>query len=259
MSSKYSVLMVSAGALLILSAQFLYLNQKIDKLSAGDLAVDSTMSDRDLSAKIDAGIENYIQRQIEEQQKAQEASQPKDLSKADADALKDDDAVKGEKNAKVTIVEFSDFECPYCGMYYENTFKQLKETYIDTGKVNYVFRDFPLSFHEDAYPAALAAECLRDQKGDISYFLLHDRMFENQDKLSYENFEKWAVEFGADKGKFKSCFDNDKFKDEIASDMKDGQDVGVQGTPAFFVNGRFLSGAQPFENFKAIIDEELTK
>ncbi len=259
MSSKYSVLMVSAGALLILSAQFLYLNQKIDKVSGGNLMADSTLNDADLSAKIDEGIENYIQRQIEQQQKAQEASQPKDLSKADFESLKDDDAVKGEKNAKVTIVEFSDFECPYCGMYYENTFKQLKETYIDTGKVNYVFRDFPLSFHEDAYPAALAAECLREQKGDSAYFLLHDRMFENQDKLSYENFEKWAGEFGADKGKFKACFDGDKFKDEIASDMKDGQSVGVQGTPAFFVNGRFLSGAQPFDNFKAIIDEELTK
>jgi protein-disulfide isomerase len=252
--------MVSAGALLILSAQFLYLNNKIDSVSGGDLKASvGDISDDVLSKKIDAGIEDYIQRQIEQQQKAQEASQPKDLSMSDFKNLMDDDAVNGSKDAKVTIVEFSDFECPYCGMYYENTYKQIKETYVETGKVNYIFRDFPLSFHEDAYPSALAAECLKEQKGDSAYFKLHDRMFENQDKLSYENFEKWAKEFGADGGKFKTCFDNDKYKEEIASDMKDGQSVGVQGTPAFFVNGRFLSGAQPFENFQAIIEEELNK
>jgi protein-disulfide isomerase len=251
--------MVSAGALLILSAQFLYLNQKIDKVYTGNLSADAMMSDETLSLKIDQGIESYIQRQIEKQQEEQEASQPKDLSAADFETLKDDDAVKGDKNAKVTIVEFSDFECPYCAMYYENTYKQLQKTYIDTGKVNYIFRDFPLSFHEDAYPSALAAECLREQKGDKAYFELHDLMFENQDKLSYENFEKWAVEAGADKTQFKFCFDSDKFKNEIASDMKDGQDAGIQGTPAFFVNGKFLSGAQPFENFQAIIEDELTK
>lgn len=251
--------MVSAGALLILSAQFLYLNQKIDKVSGGNLSASGVMADDVLSLKIDQGIESYIQRQIEKQQEEQEASQPKDLSVVDFETLKDDDAVKGDKNAKVTIVEFSDFECPYCAMYYENTYKQLQKTYIDTGKVNYIFRDFPLSFHADAYPSALAAECLKEQKGDSAYFKLHDRMFENQDKLTYENFEKWAKEFGADVGKFKTCFDNDKYKEEIASDMKDGQSVGIQGTPAFFVNGKFLSGAQPFENFQAIIEEELTK
>lgn len=257
--SKYSYLVVSVGALLILTAQFLYLNQKISNLEGEDFEGNSNISDEVLSQKIDTGIEDYVKREMQKQQDAAKAEEPQDLSAEQMSVLVDDDAVKGDKKATVTIVEFSEYQCPFCKMYFDNTYGQLEKDYIDTGKVKYVFRDYPLDFHENAYPAALAAECLRDQKGDKAYFELHNKIFENQDSMSYDNFEKWASELGANKAKFKTCFDTDKFKDEIAKDIQDGKNVGVRGTPAFFVNGRFLSGAQPYENFKAIIDEELSK
>jgi protein-disulfide isomerase len=168
----------------------------------------------------------------------------------------DDDPVKGDANAPVTIIEFSDFECPFCARFYSQTLKQLEKEYIDTGKVKLVFRDFPLSFHQNAQKAAEAAECSEDQG---KFWEMHDIIFENQQSLSISSLKQWAVQIGLDTVQFNSCLDSGKYYREVQNDFKDGASYGVSGTPNFFINGISLVGAHPFDAFKEIIDSELAK
>ena len=176
------------------------------------------------------------------------------------DVSEDDDPVVGKDNAPVTIIEFSDYQCPFCEKFYTESYAQLKKDYIDTGKVRLVFRDFPLSFHPMAQPSAEAAECVRDvaktkgKNGDEVYFKYHNKLFENQADLSEDNLKKWAKELGYN---IDTCLSSGKFKDEVAKDEAEGQTAGVSGTPAFFINGKLLEGAQPYANFKTMIDAEL--
>ena len=176
---------------------------------------------------------------------------------AEEDAVEvslDDDAVKGSLDAPVTIVEFSDFECPFCGKYIQETYPSIVSEYIDTGKVKYVFRDFPLSFHKNAQKAGEAAECAGEQG---KYWEMHDILFENQDALDVETLKMYAVSLGLDTDKFNTCLDSGAMEEEVKADMADGQKYGVSGTPAFFINGKMISGAQPFEAFKKEIDAAL--
>lgn len=168
----------------------------------------------------------------------------------------DDDPVKGDKNAPVTIIEFSDFQCPYCGRFYSQTLSQIEEKYIKTGKAKFVYRDFPLSFHQFAQKAAEAAECADEQGRFWEY---HDKIFQNQQSLSIENLRKWALDLSLDGGKFGSCLDSGRYEEEIKKDFQDGSAAGVTGTPAFFINGILVEGAHPFESFKAVIEAELAK
>jgi len=168
----------------------------------------------------------------------------------------DDDAVKGNPDAPVTIVEFSDYECPFCGRHFKQTYPQIVSEYVDTGKVKIVFRDFPLGFHAKAQKAAEAAECAGKQG---KYWEMHDKLYENQDALDIENLKQYAKELKLDTNKFNACLDSGEMEDEVQADMDEGSNYGVTGTPAFFINGRLLSGAQPFSAFKQIIDEELNK
>lgn len=172
----------------------------------------------------------------------------------DNDDLTDDDAVKGDEDAPVTIVEFSDYECPFCGRWFLQTYPQLKKEYIDTGKVKMVFRDFPLSFHKNAQMASEAAECVRDKGGDKAYWAFHDILFTKQAQLSEANVKTWAKEQGYD---VTDCLAKGTFRKEVLADLADGQAAGVQGTPAFFINGKLISGAQPFAVFKQAIDAAL--
>lgn len=169
------------------------------------------------------------------------------------DVSADGDPVLGDENAPVTIIEFSDFQCPYCKKGYE-TMELVKKDYIDSGKVKLVFRDFPLSFHPEAESAALAAECAYEQGKFWEY---HSLLFENQAELSKENYKNWAQDLGLDTVKFNDCFDSKKYLDEVQADLADGQKYGVSGTPAFFVNGKLISGAQPYEVFKFEIETAL--
>jgi len=168
-----------------------------------------------------------------------------------------DDAVKGKTDAPITIIEFVDYECPYCGSFFKETYPQIVQNYIDTGKVKYVVRDFPLPFHENAATAANAAECVKDQGGDEMYYQFHDLLFTNQNILSVENYKTWAKGFDINQEKFASCVDENKFKAEVEADMKMGESYGVQGTPAFFINGKSLMGAQPYYEFVKMIEDEL--
>lgn len=165
----------------------------------------------------------------------------------------------GPATAPVTVVEFSDFQCPFCERAYSDAVKQIKDQYIATGKVRFVYMNYPLSFHPEAMPAARAALCFREVKGgsDTEYFKYHDKLFENQATLSETNYKKWARELGATGSRFDTCFDSDKYTDEINAEMNYGSSLGVTGTPGFFINGIMLEGAQPFSAFKQIIDAEL--
>ncbi len=158
----------------------------------------------------------------------------------------------GAADAPIRIVMFSDYECPFCKRG-EDVVDQVMATYGD--KVHLVFRDYPLPFHANARPAAEAAHCANDQGKFWEY---HGTLFSNQTALTVADLKRYAGELGLDQGKFDSCLDDGTFKAEVEKDFVAGGSVGVDGTPAFFINGRMLSGAQPFEQFKAIIDEELS-
>ena len=165
--------------------------------------------------------------------------------------------VKGNENAKVTIVEFSDFECPFCGKFYQDAYPQIVKEYIDTGKAKLYYRHYPLSFHPRAVPLALASECANDQN---AFWKMHDKIFDNTATVSTstdETIKQWATELGLDMNTFNNCFDNKTHQSKVDGDFADGGAVGVSGTPTFYINGKQLVGAQPFAAFKAIIDEEL--
>lgn len=169
----------------------------------------------------------------------------------------DDDPSKGQADAPVTIIEFSDYQCSFCARFVTQTLSQLEKNYIDTGKVKFVFRDFPLSFHQHAQKAAEAAECA-DEQG--KYWEYHDLLFEKQSEWSDAGsgkFKDYASQLGLDTQAFNQCLDSGEMAEEVQKDFQDGQSYGVQGTPAFFVDGELISGAQPFETFKAKIDAAL--
>ena len=164
----------------------------------------------------------------------------------------------GAKDAKVTIVEYSDFQCPFCKRGYDTIETQVLKQY--DGKVKFYFKSFPLSFHPWAEPAAVAAECAKMQKPE-AYWKLYHSFFENQAAVNPQNVKDKATEFlkdsGIDMAKWNDCFDNKKSLDKVKAQAAEGAALGVTGTPAFFVNGRMLVGAQPFEKFKDVIDDEL--
>ena len=166
----------------------------------------------------------------------------------------DDDPVLGNKNAPVTIVSFEDYQCPFCGRAFQQTYPLLKKEYIDTGKVKYVYRDFPLSFHPNAQPAAEAAECA-DEQGKFWEF--HDGLYKNQESLGLSLYTQLASQLGLDTNKFQQCVDSGKYRQEVQNDFAYGSQVGVSGTPTFFINGIMLVGAQPYQAFQQVIDAEL--
>ncbi|MBU1120325.1 DsbA family protein [Candidatus Micrarchaeota archaeon] len=168
----------------------------------------------------------------------------------------DDDAFLGSEDAPVTIIEFSDYECPFCARFYSQTLPSLKEKYIETGKAVFIYRDFPLGFHQFAQKAAEATECA-DEQG--KFWEMHDKIFENQDALDEASLKKYAEEIGLNSGEFNSCLDSGEMTSEVQKDLSEGQTYGVSGTPSFFINGRTLVGAQPLSAFEQIIEDELAK
>jgi protein-disulfide isomerase len=158
---------------------------------------------------------------------------------------------KGPEDAPITIVEFSDYECPYC-VRAEPTVKDLLAAY--PGKIRLVYRDFPLPNHAAAPKASEAGHCAGDQG---KFWEMHARLFAANGKLAVSDLKSYAREVGVDGAKFDRCLDSGEKASVVAFHKKAGDEAGVSGTPAFFVNGRLLSGAQPLEAFKAVVDEEL--
>jgi protein-disulfide isomerase len=159
--------------------------------------------------------------------------------------------VRGNADAKIAVIEFSDFQCPFCGRV-TPTLDQVEREYGD--KVRIVFKHLPLSIHPKAL-GAHAASWAAHQQG--KFWEMHDKIFENQRDLSDETYIRYAGELKIDVDRFKKDLTSDEAKAAVASDVAEASKLGVSGTPGFFINGRFLSGAQPFPSFKSLIDEEL--
>ena len=197
-------------------------------------------------------------------------------------ASEDDDAVLGDENAPVTIIEFSDYQCPFCRKFWTETYPELKSQYVDTGKAKIIFRDLPLDtncnsnlgnqLHPMACKSAEAAECVREKAGDSGYWKFHDKMFSEQNILDSgsaigsvtktvtytdDDLKKWAKDLGYE---ISSCLDSGKYKSEIMKDISDAGLAGGSGTPYFVIKksgeekGTALSGAQPLSAFKSVID-----
>lgn len=173
------------------------------------------------------------------------------LQQPRANIVAGDHPSKGKKDAPITLIEFSDFQCPFCHRARE-TVNQILSAYGN--KVHYVFRDFPLSFHKDAMLAHASTHCAGEQD---KYWEYSNVLWENQQNLKRDNLVTLAKNLKLNEDKFTKCIDSGKYVDQINKSIKEGSAVGVTGTPAYFINGRFISGAQPFENFKEVIDEEL--
>jgi len=163
------------------------------------------------------------------------------------------DPVRGNAAAPITIVEFSDYQCPFCSRV-NPTLAKVLETYGDRVKI--VFKDFPLGNHPQAPKAAEAAHCAGEQK---KYWEMHDAMFANQRALELPALKQAARAIGLDGGSFDQCLDSGKYAATVRAGMELGEKMGVNSTPTLYINGRALIGAVPFENFKQIIDEELSR
>ncbi|MCA9984871.1 MAG: DsbA family protein, partial [Anaerolineales bacterium] len=203
----------------------------------------------------------YVQQQPSQQAQAQQAaptpSGPVDVPLGDAPFI-------GDPDAPITIVEYSDFQCPFCGRHYAQTMPALIQQYIDTGQVRYVFKHFTPtllnpSYHPQAVDAAMAAECARDQG---AFWEMHDLLFTNQGQWGTDEavtiFTGYAESLGLDAETFAACVNSDKHLETIQAILAEGQALGVRGTPAFFVNGNFVNGAQPFEVFDQILTQMLS-
>jgi protein-disulfide isomerase len=164
-----------------------------------------------------------------------------------------DNPSQGPENAPVTIVEFSDYQCPYCVRWYDEVYTRLMKDYA--GKVRFVYRDFPLySIHPEAQPAAEAANCAGEQN---AYWQYHDALFGQKNGLGAAAFTQYASELGLNIDQFNKCVSEHRYKSEVDADFKFATSLGVSSTPTFFVNGLAVVGAQPFEVFQQIIDKEL--
>ena len=180
--------------------------------------------------------------------------------------------VLGNPDAPLTIVEFSDYECPFCKRSFDGMLPSLKKDYIDTGKLKLVFRNYPLPFHVNAEKEAEAAECAKDQGGDGAYFKFHDEIFtkttSNGTGLALTELPIIAKYIGLNAASFQSCLDTGKFANEVKKDMSDGSAAGVSGTPSWFIgasgkkgyiDGTLIVGAQPFSVFQVAIDKLLAQ
>lgn len=165
----------------------------------------------------------------------------------------DDDPSIGPEDAPITIIEFSDYECPFCQQWHKEVYDQLLEAYPD--EIRLVYRDFPItSIHPNATSAAYAANCAREQDAFWEY---HDKLFDTELGLNTEAYLEYASQLGIDTEAFSECLDSGRYEEEVQADFDFAANLGVRSTPTFFINGIAVVGAQPFEVFQQVIDQEL--
>ena len=171
--------------------------------------------------------------------------------------------VLGDPQATVAIVEFSDFQCPFCRRAHDLAFSELRSRYIDTGKIRYVVRDFPLDFHPHSHGAAIAARCAGEQD---AYWPMREQLFEAQASLGRQTYTRLAGELGLDGSAFATCLDSRDTALKVSADFDYGASIGVRGTPSFYIgelNGdrivqaKRLSGARPMESFEVVLRQYL--
>ena len=173
-------------------------------------------------------------------------------------AAEDGDPFLGNPDAPVTMIEFSDFQCPFCGKFFREVEARIIEKYVKSGKLRFVYRDFAFLGPESEW-AGVAAECANEQG---KFWQYHDYIFknqqgENQGAFSKDNLKRFSRELGLDASKFNSCLDTDKYLDEVKKDSSDGRASGVTGTPGFLINGKLVVGALPYEQFESAIEAAL--
>lgn len=239
-----SVLM--SGSLIFLGLQF---------KTNGSTTLAST---DDFQNKINQGIDTYVK------QKQAQQNQPAEEKVGTIKPVSNDDHIGGNKDAEISLIEYSDFECPFCRLFHPTT-KKIIETY--GGKVNLVYRHYPLSFHKNAAKEAEASECANELGGSDKFWAYADKIFErttsNGTGFPLENLVPLAKEIGLNETKFKTCLDSGKYAKRIEKDIAEGSAAGVTGTPGnFLINHKtnetkIVSGAQPFEVFKGKIDSML--
>jgi protein-disulfide isomerase len=212
-------------------------------------------------------VEKSIQKELQDIKAALQTRQAPSPSEPQNVVLNVDKApFKCDKDAKLTLIEFSDYQCPFCARHIRETFPQLESEYIKTGKVKYVFNDFPLDFHKNAFKAAEAANCSGDQG---KFWEMHDVLFKNQSQLAVEDITGYAENLKLDMSMFKQCLDSGKYANDIKNDIATAQKAGVSGTPSFFLGVtnpkdpnvkvvKFIRGAQSYNNFKEAIDNALS-
>jgi len=204
-----------------------------------------------------------IRKVLESQRAPQQAAAPDVLPPDPIDVTRD--PFRGAANAKVAVIEYSDYQCPFCGRYEKDTYGQITKDYVDTGKLKYVWRDMPLDMHPNAMKAAVAANCAGVQG---KFWEMHDRMFANQQELAPADLSKHAEALGLNVGQFQSCLDSNRFDADIKADIADATKANINGTPSFLIgvvqpNGsvkitKKLVGARPYADFKAAIDSAIT-
>lgn len=189
-----------------------------------------------------------------------EKKSPAAATLAELPAISSGDFVLGDEKAPVTIIEYSDFQCPFCGKFFKEVESALREKYIKTGKAKFIYRDFAFLGQESLW-AAVAARCAGEQNKFWEYhdYLYSNQKGENQNAFSKDNLKKFASVFSLDRGKFDACLDSDKYIEVIREETKRGGEAGVSGTPATFINGTLYAGALPVTTFTQIIDNELNK
>ena len=209
---------------------------------------DSADNDDTLGAKTNINANQEAEEDIQEPEE-QEQPQPKaDITKLSP--ISDDDYILGDEDAAVTLIEFSDFQCPFC-LQHQSTLKQILDEY--EGKVRLVYRHFPLTtIHPDSQKSAEAAECAGEQG---KFWEMHDMLFENQKELSVENLKEYAKELDLDTDEFDECLDSGKYISKIQQQTKEAIAAGITGTPGTFVNNDLVKGAIPFEQFKLVLDQ----
>jgi protein-disulfide isomerase len=236
-------------------------------LSAGSYGLAQTSADDQLKKDIDALKEGQkaIQKDLEEIKRLLQNRPVADVLPRDPISIANEPFM-GDRAAKVAVIEYSDFQCPFCGRYAKDTFPQIASDYVDTGKVKYVFHDLPLDFHKYAFKAAEAAHCAGEQG---KFWEMHGVLFQNQAALAPEQLGTYAKNLGLREAAFQQCLDSGKFAAEIKDDISEAGKVGISGTPTFLVgivqpaDGRVkvvkkLVGAKAYSEFKAALDSVLT-
>lgn len=187
-----------------------------------------------------------------------QTNQPTSLPSKVNVAVKSDDHIRGPETAKVTLVEYSDFECPFCKRFHP-AMQQLMQEYA--GQVRWVYRHFPLSFHANAQKEAEATECAGKLGGNDKFWEYTDKIFErtssNGTGFALDALVPLAKELGLNEGKFKSCLDSGEFSAHVQQDLQEGTSYGVSGTPTTFVNGQPVEGAVPYEQLKQVVESLL--
>jgi len=222
--------------------------------------VSNLNSDQVSQKELDDAIAEIELKILEKQLPINQPSIPLEISA-------DNDPIIGNPDAPITIIEFSDFQCPFCARFHIQTLPTIMEEYIEKGDVKLVFRDFPLqSIHPNAVPASVSAECANEQG---KFKEMHDILFEKQNEWSnletvyaIELFNQYSEQINLEQEQFTSCLSTAKYVKEIQNDLNDGRTYGITGTPGFFIGNQEigfveLKGAQPFESFKKVIDSQL--